>query len=111
MTIIWATRGKNWGFRFLSDGGEIDPLPSYLSAFENMETAGEFIRNQGGIVAARIFDPLGRQDHSGRVILHDFILRGSMSEGISTIDDVKAHIWPVVAEQYLESWRRLEPKL
>ena len=33
MSLIWATRGRTWGFRFLRDGGFPDPLPVYDLAF------------------------------------------------------------------------------
>ena len=28
MTLIWATRGRTWGFRFLRDGGFEEPRVS-----------------------------------------------------------------------------------
>lgn len=36
--MIWATRGWDWGFRFLRDGGVDDPLDLYDAVFA---TAGE----------------------------------------------------------------------
>ena len=37
MTLIWATRGRTWGFRFLRDGGLEDPLDTYEEAFAGIE--------------------------------------------------------------------------
>lgn len=106
MTLMWATRGKDWGFRFLDDAGEADPLPLYRQAFINHELATELVHKDIGFTAARIEDPLGRRDHSGRVIPHDFVLRGQMAEGINTPEDVREVIWPLVAQKFEEIWDR-----
>nr|WP_286982942.1 hypothetical protein [Corynebacterium sp. UBA5992] len=106
MTLMWATRGKDWGFRFLNDAGEADPLPLYQQAFENEELSTEFVRKDQGFTAARIEDPLGRKDHSGRVIPHDFVLRGEMAEGIASPQDVRDIIWPLVEQEYAQLWER-----
>ena len=34
--LIWATRGRTWGFRFLLDGGQADPLTTYERAFARL---------------------------------------------------------------------------
>lgn len=104
MTIMWATRGKNWGFRFLADGAENDPLPTYRKAFENRELEREFIRTSPEFTAARIDDLLDRTDDFGRTIPHDFVLRGQFAEGINTLEDVREIIWPLVAQQYEDIW-------
>ncbi|AKK02968.1 hypothetical protein [Corynebacterium epidermidicanis] len=106
MTLMWATRGQNWGFQFLEDGGELDPLPTYKRAFANKTDVAEFVGVGSEFTAARIMDPLGRTDHAGRVIPHDFVLRGKMAEGIHSIEDVQEIIWPIVAEKYDEIWGR-----
>src|SRR5690606_6305373 len=31
--LVWATRGRSWGFRFLLNGGLSDPLPTYERIF------------------------------------------------------------------------------
>ncbi|MFP7365554.1 hypothetical protein SFC07_07255 [Corynebacterium callunae] len=106
MSLIWATRGRDWGFQFLENGGERDPLPIYKAAFENQEQATELVQKSYGLTAARILDPLGRTDHAGRIIPHDFVLRGQMSEGINSPEDVREIIWPLVAEHFQEIWDR-----
>lgn len=35
--LIWLTRGRSWGFRFLLDGGLPDPLPEYERVFERVD--------------------------------------------------------------------------
>ena len=52
MSLIWATRGRTWGFRFLRDGGFEDPLPVYDSAFAGIESGPSAIHRVGGTVAA-----------------------------------------------------------
>ena len=64
MRFIWATRGKDWGFKFLRDGGFSDPLPIYEAAFEGTDPS---------LSTLRFDDPEGRTDRAGRVIEHDFV--------------------------------------
>ncbi len=44
MKIIWATRGKTWGYKFLLDGQFADPLPVYERAFSGAEDEPEVFR-------------------------------------------------------------------
>lgn len=85
MRFIWATRGKDWGFKFLRDGGFSDPLPIYEAAFEGTDPS---------LSTLRFDDPKGRTDRAGRVIEHDFVF----------LDAPAAHfqeeVWPLVAEEY-----------
>lgn len=37
--LIWATRGRSWGFRFMLDGGLSDPLPDCERAFGDVKDA------------------------------------------------------------------------
>ena len=37
VNLIWATRGRTWGFRFLLDGEYASPLATYESAFVGTE--------------------------------------------------------------------------
>lgn len=106
MTLMWATRGKDWGFRFLDDGGELDPLLIYKQAFADRELAGEFVLIRPEFTATRMFDPLGRTDHAGRIIPHDFVLRGQFAEGVTTLEDVQETIWPLVEKRYEAIWDR-----
>ena len=44
MRFIWATRGRDWGFKFLRDGGFSDPLPIYEAAFEGTDPSLSTLR-------------------------------------------------------------------
>lgn len=104
MTLIWATRGRGWGFRFLRDGGLDDPLAIYESVFSGLqgESAG-FVR-VGDRVGLRFPDPEGRTDRSGRRIPHDFVISGEMAEQLDSLGDGIRGIWPLVADRYAEVW-------
>lgn len=108
MTLIWATRGREWGFRFLRDGGLDDPLPVYDEAFAGMDAASGLRRGARGC-ALRFPDPEGRRDRSGRVIPHDFVLLGADAEDIGTLEDGMRAVWPRVAEEFARVWRSPEP--
>lgn len=74
MKLIWATRGRTWGYRFLLEGGCDDPLPVYDQAFATIGDQDEVCRRSGDTVALRFPDPEGRRDDAGRVIGHDFVV-------------------------------------
>lgn len=104
MSIIWATRGKNWGFRFLRDGGSSSVLESYEMAFARVgDSMTEYFKDQN-IIAVRTPDPLGRKDRSGRIIPHEFVLSGPDAEDIHSIDDVLTEVWPSLADEYAKIW-------
>lgn len=86
MKIIWATRGKTWGYKFLLDGQFADPLPVYERAFSGAEDEPEVFRRIKGGVALRFPDPEGRQDSSGRVIPHEFIILGPSAERARSLE-------------------------
>lgn len=110
MNLIWATRGRTWGFRFLRDGGFDDPLRAYEDAFTGLEDRTEVYRRAAGSVALRFPDPEGRQDASGRVIPHDFVLLEAGTEtGPDSLEDGIQLIWPLVAEGFAELWDQPEP--
>jgi len=87
VTLIWATRGRNWGFRFLRDGGFADPLPEYDAAFAVIGAGTSALSRVGTTVAVRFPDPLGRKDSAGRVIPHDLVVFPPLSDQIETVDD------------------------
>lgn len=109
MNLIWATRGRTWGFRFLRNGGYDDPLPVYDAAFS---TIGDKPEGCGKVederVAVRFLDPDRRKDASGRVIPHDFVVLGPESLGITTVDDGLSRIWPMVADEFARVWDQAE---
>lgn len=104
MTLIWATRGRTWGFRFLRDGGLADPLPVYERAFADAAGGREFFSRDGDSVALRFVDPEGRSDRSGRPISHDFVVQSPLADEIHSLEDGRRLIWPLVADQYDGVW-------
>jgi hypothetical protein len=102
--LIWATRGRSWGFRFLLNGGLSDPLPDYERIFANLEDDPTTWHRAGGKVALRFPDPLGRRDSAGRVIPHEFVVFGDLADEIESVEDGLQHVWPRVAEAYARVW-------
>ena len=70
MILLWATRGRTWGFRFLpvdGTGPDADPLPLYERAFSGHEDEDEGCWRTDGLLAVRLRDPEGRADEAGRI--------------------------------------------
>lgn len=74
MRIIWATRGYDWGFKFLESGGYDDPLPIYEKAFENNLESCPFSKCTEQLVALRFIDLEDRKDQFSRPIIHEFVV-------------------------------------
>lgn len=109
MRIIWATRGRTWGFKFLLDGGFADPLKAYETVFSGQGSTGEMFTRVGDRVALRFLDPLGRKDRAGRVIPHEFVVFDSLADDIHTVDDGRKLVWPLVADEYARIWDLPQP--
>lgn len=111
MKFIWVTRGRTWGFRFLTDGGFADPLPIYERAFSSVGVEAEVCRRDGDDVLLRFDDPEGRRDRAGRVIVHEFVVLGPLDEAIESVDDGLRLVWraPAVSERYEKIWDATEP--
>lgn len=109
MSLIWATRGRSWGFRFLLDGGYADPLAAYEEASAGVEGDVTACLRVGDVVALRFPDPLGRKDTSGRVIPHDFVVMAPLAEQIKSVDDGLEKVWPLVADAYARVWDSEQP--
>lgn len=108
--MLWATRGRRWGFRLLLTGGVNDPLRQYEVAFAG--SADEpylFQRPAPGVVALRFPDPDGRQDESGRVIPHEFVLLGGLGDDVQTPEGGQKLVWPIVAATYASVWDSAQP--
>lgn len=121
-TLVWVTRGRTWGFRFLLNGGFLDPLPVYDAVFSGADDAPEVWRRLARTVALRFPDRLGRQhrvaeavalrfpdpdrrqDAAGRVITHDFVLFPPLADRINSVEDGLRLVWPQVRERYEEVW-------
>jgi hypothetical protein len=109
MSLIWATRGRTWGFRFLRDGGFKDPLRVYDVVFSGVGDEPEVCRRIGEKVALRFPDPLGRQDRAGRVIPHEFVVFGPLAEGIDSVEDGRREVWPLAADKFARVWELPKP--
>lgn len=107
--LIWATRGRSWGFRFLLDGGFADPLPEYERAFDGISEASKAWSLRHDVVAVRFTDPLTRRDASGRVIPHEFAIYGRLADQIGSVDDAIRLVWPLVDDVYGRLWDRDSP--
>jgi hypothetical protein len=107
--LIWATRGRSWGFRFLLKGGLRDPLQVYERSFAELEDEPATCRRAAGGVALRFPDPLERRDASGRVIPHEFVVLGGLADGIESVEDGLHLVWPLVAEAYAGVWNAERP--
>jgi hypothetical protein len=102
--LIWATRGRSWGFRFLLDGGFRDPLLPYDHGFSGLEGLSEGWRRVGTNVALRIQDPEERRDLSGRLILHEFVVPAPLSNQVTSVEDGLILIWPLVSGIFERVW-------
>ncbi|MDQ2755223.1 MAG: hypothetical protein M3Y71_01455 [Actinomycetota bacterium] len=102
--LIWATRGRRWGFRFLLDAGLTDPLPTYRESFAVAGDDDSGWWAHGERAALRFPDPLGRRDASGRVIPHEFVVFGEMVTQITTVADGVSRLWGRFAPVYARIW-------
>ncbi len=109
MNLIWATRGRSWGFRFLLNAGYPDPLSPYERAFLDMEGEVAGYRRAGEQVALRFPDPLNRKDTAGRVIPHNFVVLPPLAQAINSVDDGLEKVWPLVQGIYEQLWEAKEP--
>lgn len=107
--LIWATRGRSWGFRFLLDGEESTPLITYESAFLGTDAETKLCRRANDRLALRFLDPFNRADASGRIIPHDFVVPHPTSSRINSVDDGLREIWPLVADIYDRVWDAEKP--
>lgn len=115
MRLIWATRGRTWGFKFLLKGGFLDPLPVFEAAFSGMsddpeawqragEAFGTRCRIEGVAVALRFGDPLNRRDRAGRVIPHEFVVLGDDAGRIDSVETGRSIVWPEVEGRFASVW-------
>jgi hypothetical protein len=115
MSLIWATRGRDWGFLLLRNDTAGDPLVLYDAAFTGVEDTSETCRHvaetaaQSEMVALRFLDPVGRRDRAGRVIPHDFVVVGALAEDVDSIEAGRQRIWPLVADDFERVWELPTP--
>lgn len=108
-SYIWATRGREWGFRFLRDGGYADPLPVYETAFDGVAEQRTVIRRVGDVLVIRFLDPEGREDHARRPISHDFVVRATASSPLPDMTVAARVAWESVADEYAGMWNAEAP--
>ncbi|PPF45490.1 hypothetical protein C5B85_07945 [Pseudoclavibacter sp. AY1F1] len=113
MKLIWATRGRAWGNRFLLDGGFADPLPEYDRAFSNAGDDAELWLASVDRAALRFPDPEGRTDRAGRPIRHEFVVFAPELREISSVATGISLIWnqPAVAASFADIWNLPKPPL
>lgn len=104
MKMIWATRGKHWGFRFLRDGGFPDPLPEYEKAFGEYSSETELWVKSPERIALRFGDPLQRKDSAGRLITHDFVIYGQDSDFFDSFETTQRMVWSDASQEYARVW-------
>jgi len=109
MNVIWATRGRSWGFRFLLDGGMADPLQAYEEAFAGTEGQSEVCKRVGSHVALRFPDPLDRRDQAGRTIPHDIVVLPPLAADVDTVADGLRLVWPALAGAFAKLWTLSHP--
>jgi hypothetical protein len=102
--LIWATRGRSWGFRFLLDAGFEDPLTEYERAFAGVSDAPTAYAITGDRVALRFPDPDGRRDAAGRIIPHEFVVFGEFAKEIHSVDAGVRQVWPLVQDAFARTW-------
>jgi hypothetical protein len=113
MKFLWATRGKFWGFNFISRADLVDPMPTYDEAFSDKNLRAESFWRGVNTLAFRFVDPLLRADFSGRPIQHEIVIIDS-SDSITKINSVESgvgEIWPLLAEHYAAIWEESAPKV
>lgn len=98
--MLWVTRGRSWGHRFLRDGGFEDPLPEFEEVFSSADDSSDVFLRAGDKVAVRFLDPEGRRDAAGRVIRHEFVLFPPLSGDLVSLDEARLAVWPTVADEY-----------
>lgn len=111
IAFIWATRGKNWGFRFLRTAGWSDPLEVYEAAFSGVGDTTEAYQGNADTVAFRFLDPEKRRDAAGRVIPHEFVLFPPLSAKVSSVEDGFHLVWPLVKDDFARDWEQPQPRI
>ncbi|ROS46166.1 hypothetical protein [Curtobacterium sp. PhB78] len=100
MNLIWATRGRTWGFRFLRTGGLTNPLEVYEAAFVGSDGAPFVFTQRAETLAVRFPDPEQRKDRAGRVIPHEFVVLAPDHLRLSDCESARAELWHAVEKEY-----------
>ena len=109
MIFLWVTRGRDWGFRILRDGGSDDPLDLYETVFAEAGADDALLIEVSGHVGLRFRDPEGRRDHAGRPISHEFVFPVGLGGDLASADQGRQFVWPFVAGEYADIWDAPSP--
>lgn len=107
--LIWATRGVNWGFRFLLGAGLGAPLAAYERAFDGDTDSAKAFHRSTDAIAVRFPDPLQRSDAAGRIIPHEIVAFGPGIDLIDSLETGIRELWPLVSEIYSQIWDSDDP--
>lgn len=107
--LIWATRGRTWGFRFVRRDGWTDPLEIYDQVFAHVPDLPEAFVRVDDRVGLRFPDPEGRRDASGRLIPHEFVLTGNYALGVDSVQAGIDEVWPLVCDEFAQIWSLSDP--
>ncbi|KRE71706.1 hypothetical protein [Arthrobacter sp. Soil762] len=110
IAFLWATRGKNWGFRFLRTAGRSNPLEIYRAAFFGVEDTPEAFQASEDTIAFRFLDPEKRRDAAGRVIPHEFLLFPPLPSKVSSVEEGFHLVWPLVKDDFARDWEQPQPR-
>ena len=110
IAFLWATRGKNWGFRFLRTAGRSNQLEIYRAAFLGVEDTPEAFQASEDTIAFRFLDPEKRRDAAGRVIPHEFLLFPPLPSKVSSVEEGFHLVWPLVKDDFARDWEQPQPR-
>lgn len=110
IAFIWASRGKNWGFRFLRTAGRLNPIAVYEAAFSGVGETTEAFQAKTDTVAFRFLDPENRRDAAGRVIPHEFVLFPPLPSKVASVEDGFQLVWPLVRDDFARDWDQPRPR-
>ena len=106
--VIWLTRGKKWGFRFLSTGPfpESEAQRIYSHIFESTSSI-PLSKSGCGYSARRFFDnDPSLTDESGRQISHDVIIL--LPRGVQTEENWQDRFLRCVHKFYVNCFNDME---
>lgn len=114
-SILWSTRGYDWGFRFLiqpNKYGEYyqDWLEHYKKMFEQFGDDDNRVVNgylkidnkEIPFIAVRFKDPEERKDISSRIIPHEVAIIGKNTQNLGNLNSLELRnaIWILLSDTY-----------
>jgi hypothetical protein len=119
-SILWSTRGYNWGFRFPLQPQKYrkycqDWLEHYEKMFEQFGDDDNRVVNgylkidnkEIPFIAIRFKDPEERKDISGRIIPHEVAIIGDDTQSLKSLDslELKNAAWSLLSDTYSEMYQ------